>query len=181
MSQPFNPERARTLRIIRRIDNSLLKNRNKNLADFDLTAAQSDIIVYLMNNYQEMSEINQLDIQKHLQLSNPTVSGLLNRLEEKGFISRTSSIHDARYNCISPTQKALEMSNGVGWSSTCIPPRMQCSPDFPAPKRKSFTGFFPSFLKTLRRKTRRARKKQNKSTVLQVGEEIRFIICKTNI
>lgn len=113
MSQPFNPERARTLRIIRRIDNSLLKNRNKSLTDFDLTAAQSDIIVYLMNNYQEMSEINQLDIQKHLQLSNPTVSGLLNRLEEKGFIARTSSIHDARYNCISPTQKALEMSNAM--------------------------------------------------------------------
>ncbi len=113
MSHPFNPERARTLRIIRRIDNSLLKNRNKRLADFDLTAAQSDIVVYLMNNYQKKSEINQLDIQRHLQLSNPTVSGLLNRLEEKGFISRTSSIHDARYNCISPTQKALELSNAM--------------------------------------------------------------------
>lgn len=113
MSQSFNPERARALRIIRRIDNSLLKNRNKRLADFDLTAAQSDIVVYLMNNYQEMSEINQLDIQKHLQLSNPTVSGLLNRLEEKGFISRTSSIHDARYNCIMPTQKALIQTNSM--------------------------------------------------------------------
>ena len=113
MSYPFDQERARTLRIIRRIDNSLLKNRNKNLTDFDLTAAQSDIIVYLMNHYQEMAEINQLDIQKHLQLSNPTVSGLLNRLEEKGFISRTSSIHDARYNCISPTNKALEQRNAM--------------------------------------------------------------------
>lgn len=110
MSVSFDSEKAQTLRLIRRINNALLKNRNKHLADFSLTAAQSDIIVYLIRNYEEKDEINQLDIQKHLQLSNPTVSGLLNRLEDKGFISRTQSIKDARYNCVKPTQKALDQT-----------------------------------------------------------------------
>lgn len=117
MSVPFDPEKAQTLRLIRRVNNALLKNRNKHLANYSLTAAQSDIIVYLIRNYEGKDEINQLDIQKHLQLSNPTVSGLLNRLEDKGFITRTSSIKDARYNCVKPTQKALDqtaaMSNHV--------------------------------------------------------------------
>jgi len=113
MSVSFDPEKAQTLRLIRRINNALLKNRNKHLADYSLTAAQSDIIVYLIRNYEEKDEINQLDIQKHLQLSNPTVSGLLNRLEDKGFISRTSSIKDARYNCVKPTQKALDQATAM--------------------------------------------------------------------
>jgi len=110
MSLPFDPAKAQTLRLIRRINNALLKNRNKHLAEYGLTAAQSDIIVYLLRNYGEKDEINQLDIQKHLQLSNPTVSGLLNRLEDKGFITRTASIKDARYNCVKPTQKALDLA-----------------------------------------------------------------------
>jgi len=108
MNTEFDPLKTRTLRQIRRINNAVLKVRNKRLAEFDITAAQSDILLYLIRNYKEMEEINQLDIQKYLQLSNPTVSGLLNRLEDKGFITRTPSIKDARYNCVLPTEKALE-------------------------------------------------------------------------
>lgn len=108
MNTEFDPLKTRTLRQIRRINNAVLKVRNKRLADFDITAAQSDILLYLIRNYKEMDEINQLDIQKFLQLSNPTVSGLLNRLEDKGFITRTPSIKDARYNCVLPTDKAIE-------------------------------------------------------------------------
>jgi len=109
-SVPFDPAKVQAIRLIRRINNALLKTRNKHLAEYGLTAAQSDIIVYLIRNYKEKDEINQLDIQRHLQLSNPTVSGLLNRLEDKGFITRTSSIKDARYNCVKPTQKALDLA-----------------------------------------------------------------------
>jgi DNA-binding MarR family transcriptional regulator len=108
LNTEYDPLKTRTLRQIRRINNAVLKVRNKRLADFDITAAQSDILLYLIRNYKDMDEINQLDIQKFLQLSNPTVSGLLNRLEDKGFITRTPSIKDARYNCVLPTEKALE-------------------------------------------------------------------------
>lgn len=108
MNKEYDPMKTRTLRQIRRINNAVLKVRNKRLADFDITAAQSDILLYLIRHYKEKDEINQLDIQKFLQLSNPTVSGLLNRLEDKGFITRTPSIKDARYNCVLPTEKALE-------------------------------------------------------------------------
>ncbi len=108
MNIEYDPQKTRTLRQIRRINNAILKVRNKRLADFDITAAQSDILLYLIRHYKDKDEINQLDIQKFLQLSNPTVSGLLNRLEDKGFITRTPSIKDARYNCVLPTEKALE-------------------------------------------------------------------------
>lgn len=108
MNIEFDPQKTRTLRAVRRISNAILKVRNKRLSDFDITAAQSDIVLFLIRNYKDKDEINQLDIQKYLQLSNPTVSGLLNRLEDKGFITRTPSIKDARYNCVLPTAKALE-------------------------------------------------------------------------
>ena len=49
------------------------------------------------------------DIEKELDISNPTVTGILNRLEVKGLITRVPCRHDARAKNIEVTEKALEL------------------------------------------------------------------------
>ena len=77
----------KNVRMICQLGNSLSKYRNKKAESFGLTSVQIDVIVFLLKN-RGCEEINQLDVQNHLMLTNPTVTGIVRRLEEKGFISR---------------------------------------------------------------------------------------------
>lgn len=65
--------------------------------DRQLTDAQTRIIDFLVASG---GSARQRDIQGFLQVSHPTVVGLLKRLVEKGFIRITQSSHDMRANII---------------------------------------------------------------------------------
>ncbi len=101
---------SKNVRLICQLGNALVKHRNKKAAAFSLTSVQMDVMVFLLKNRQK-DEINQLDVQKHLMLSHPAVTGIVQRLEEKGFLKREQSKRDARYNCLQLTQKALELED----------------------------------------------------------------------
>lgn len=103
---------SKNVRIICQLGNSLVKYRNKRAEAFGLTSVQIDMIVFLLKN-RGREEINQLDVQNHLMLTNPTVTGIVRRLEEKGFISRGKSIRDARYNCVHLTAKAIGLEDAL--------------------------------------------------------------------
>lgn len=87
-----------------RLNNALIKQKNRRLSPYDLTSIQADVLMYILNNH-ETREINQLDIQAVFKLTNPTVSGIINRLEEKEFIKRCRSEKDARYRRLVPLPK----------------------------------------------------------------------------
>lgn len=88
--------------------NIVTKNKiNKNVLELELTGSQMEVLIYLLKNQEK--EINQRDLEKTFNLSNPTVTGILNRLENKEFIVRTISSSDARYKYVSLTEKAVEM------------------------------------------------------------------------
>lgn len=76
---------------------------NQNLQELNLTASQMHILVYLDRCAAQGKKVNQRDIEKHLHLSNPTVTGLLQRLEAKGFVTRTVSETDGRNKEIAQT------------------------------------------------------------------------------
>ena len=63
------------------------------LARMDLTAAQGHIMGYLAHSPNPPCS---RDIEEAFQLSHPTVSGLLNRLEKKGFIEFRPDEKDRR-------------------------------------------------------------------------------------
>ncbi len=88
------------------INNAIEKERNRYLAEFDLTAAQSDVLKYVCVAYTREVEVNQVDIEKEFNLSNPTVTGILKRLEAKGYIEKRDSKKDKRYKWICPTKSA---------------------------------------------------------------------------
>ena len=87
-----------------RLNNALVKQKNRNMSAYNLTSIQADVLMYILNHYQTR-EINQLDIQAVFKLTNPTVSGIIDRLEEKEFVKRVRSEKDARYRRLLPMPK----------------------------------------------------------------------------
>ena len=94
------------------IHNAFKEQRNRRLLRYDLTSSQMDVMVFLHLNQGKV--IYQKEIEKWLQLKNPTVTGILNRLEEKGFISRTTNEQDKRYRRIALTEKGIAVLEEIG-------------------------------------------------------------------
>lgn len=91
----------------RKIHNLMECKMNRLLEQIDLTSSQTNVLFYLVHNKDRV--INQRDIEKRFELSNPTVNGILMRLENKGFIRREVSKLDARNKEIKLTEKFYEI------------------------------------------------------------------------
>ena len=76
---------------------------DEELKEFNLTRSQEDVLRFLHEHRSET--IIQKDIEEFFHISNPTVTGLLNRLEQKGFIKRVPSDKDKRIKMIQPTEE----------------------------------------------------------------------------
>ena len=63
------------------------------LAEMDLTASQGHILAFIAHAPQPPCP---RDMEEAFQLSHPTVSGILSRLEKKGFIAVSTDPHDRR-------------------------------------------------------------------------------------
>lgn len=92
--------------IFKEIVQNIEKQKNKDLQNLQLTSIQASVLIYLLN---EKDIKNQRDIEKRFSLTNPTVNGILNRLEIKGFIVRIVSKQDARNKEIHLTDKSLKL------------------------------------------------------------------------
>ncbi len=79
---------------------------NATLAEMDLTCAQGMALAYLTRHADQ--DVYPRDLERHFKLSHPTVSGILQRLEAKGYITFATAAHDRRYKRIAVTQKALD-------------------------------------------------------------------------
>ena len=80
----------------------LLNRKQKMKMDMELekiglTVAQAQILFYIMlNSGGGEKEITARDLEQRFQVSNPTISGILKRLEKKEFIERTPGTIDRR-------------------------------------------------------------------------------------
>lgn len=92
---------------LKKIFQTMEKNLNKDLEDIDLTGMQAHVLIYLYKNRKNI--INQRDIEREFELTNPTVNGILNRLENKDFIKRVVSLNDARNKEIMITDKSISL------------------------------------------------------------------------
>lgn len=94
--------------ILRMLHIEMRKKFNQEMKNLGMTSPQVEVLMYLVHQ-KKKEEVNQKDIEYVTGLSNPTVSGILNRLEEKDFIKRETSKRDARYKIILLTEKATTM------------------------------------------------------------------------
>ena len=93
--------------MFKQINNVYEKEFNSRLRTLGLTASQCAVLDYLFMSSKD--EVNQRDIEKALSLRNSTVTGLLKRLDEKGFILTVPSNKDKRCKNISLTEKANDI------------------------------------------------------------------------
>lgn len=93
------------------IQSQLEKSMNEQLKEFDLTRSQLDILRYLKNAKKD--HVNQKDIEEFFHISNPTVTGLLNRLEQKGYVVRLQSPNDKRIRYIQITEKSEDIEKKI--------------------------------------------------------------------
>ena len=91
---------------LKMLHNTFEERRNHSLLRYNLTSSQMDMLFYL--KFQE-GEVHQREIEKFFGLKNPTVTGILNRLEEKGFVLRKMRPDDKRFRLVELTEKSNSM------------------------------------------------------------------------
>lgn len=83
------------------------KEFNLRLKNIGITASQCEVLDYLF--CCGIETVTQRDIEKALNLKNPTVTGLLKRLDEKGFVLVVPSEKDKRCKNVYLTEKAYDI------------------------------------------------------------------------
>lgn len=93
--------------LFKQINNVYEKDINNQLKGLGITSSQCEVLDYLFHCDKE--EVNQKDIEKALNLKNPTVTGILQRLDEKGFILIVPNGRDRRKKNVHLTEKAYDI------------------------------------------------------------------------
>lgn len=93
---------------IKHIANKIDQKMSSSVAEFGLTSQQGRILVYILKN----NEVCQRDIEKRFNLSSPTITGIIDRLEKNGFVVRVPLL-DRRYNKIIPTAKTYHIHQSI--------------------------------------------------------------------
>ena len=66
--------------MVKQINNVFEKDLNEKLRTIGITSSQCAVLDYLFHTSKD--EVNQRDVERHLSLKNPTVTGILKRLDE---------------------------------------------------------------------------------------------------
>jgi DNA-binding MarR family transcriptional regulator len=93
--------------LVKQINNIYEKDFNNQLKKLDLTSSQAEVLDFLFRCDEE--EVTQRDIEKALSLKNPTVTGILKRMEEKGFVMILPSEKDKRCKNVYLTEQAFDI------------------------------------------------------------------------
>ncbi len=93
--------------LFKQINNNYEKELNRRLRMLGLTSSQCEVLDYLFTSNKEA--VTQHDIERALSLKNPTVTGLLKRLDEKGFILVVPDEDDKRCKNVFLTEKAYDI------------------------------------------------------------------------
>ncbi len=93
--------------MIKQINNVFEKELNERLKDTGITSSQCAVLDFLFHTSKE--EISQRDVEKGLNLKNPTVTGILKRLDAKGYILCVPNTEDKRKKNIYLTEKAYDI------------------------------------------------------------------------
>lgn len=100
--------------LVKSITNEYEKSFNQLVASNGITVSQCSVLNYLYETNKEY--VNQKDIEAHLNLSNPTVTGLLKRLDEKGYIIIVPNSQDKRKKNVYLTEQAFAMQKKIARS-----------------------------------------------------------------
>ena len=93
--------------MVKQINNVFEKDLNERLRTIGITSSQCAVLDYLFHTSKD--EVNQRDVERHLSLKNPTVTGILKKKKKKGFILCVPNTADKRKKNIYLTEKAYDI------------------------------------------------------------------------
>ena len=96
---------ADLMRNMKKIHIALEAHLNARMAGEDLTAAQANVLFFILAH----AGVHSTCIHQQLGISRGTVSGLIKKLREKGFLTLRTAPEDERQKLIEPTDRALEL------------------------------------------------------------------------
>lgn len=108
----MNQQYFEIARRIKRIHNTFAGSGSRFIRQQNLTFSQMEMMLYLMRNSGR--PICQKELEEALHLTNPTVTGLLSRLEEKGMVVRRVDEKDRRFRRVELSQDGREVLKKVG-------------------------------------------------------------------
>ena len=92
---------------LKRIDDSIKKKANNDLVEMDLTLVQHHTLVYLVHQEEHTAELKA--IEREFRVSQPTVAGIAQRLEAKGYVESMQHPTDKRVKMIRLTPQGEEL------------------------------------------------------------------------
>ena len=122
--------------MFRAISCALGQNINEALSGTGLTFSQGHIMGYLAHSQQPPCV---KDMEEHLQLTHPTISGLLARMEKKGFVSLQPDPQDRRRKLVYLSPKGEQCIETM--SATIRKGEEQLVTDFSPEEKQQFRGY----------------------------------------
>ncbi len=98
------------------------KLSNQILTPYDLTSSQFKILMVLY--HAPGGSVRQTDIETKFSLTNPTVTGLVQKLEAKGLVKRVPHPEDRRSKLQLLTDRALKMKDELMAKANCLEQQM---------------------------------------------------------
>lgn len=92
---------------LKMIDDCIKKKANNDLVEMDLTIVQHHTLVYLVHQENHTAELKAIEREFHV--SQPTVAGIAQRLEAKGYVEALGNPRDKRVKLIRLTQQGEEL------------------------------------------------------------------------
>lgn len=96
--------------LMKNINDRLKMRADADLGRYNLTFAQSRVFGFL-NSCGGVA--SQKDIERHLQVSHPTVVGLVSRLEQRGFVLCRVDAADRRNKIVEQTERARAIAQDM--------------------------------------------------------------------
>ena len=93
--------------LVKQVNNVYEKELTGKLKGLGITSSQCAVLDYLFHTSKDV--VSQRDVEKNLSLKNPTVTGILKRLDEKGYILCVPNAEDRRKKNIYLTEKAYDI------------------------------------------------------------------------
>ena len=94
--------------LLKKISEKMERRANDKREESGVTFSQGKVLWYL-HTYGKKEPVTLRDIERYFDVSHATVSGLVSRLEEKGFVRAESDKNDRRAKNVSITETAEEM------------------------------------------------------------------------
>ena len=97
---------------IKALSTAMAQELNRSTAELGLTSSQAFFLGYLVHHRER--PVYPRDLEREFEFSHPTVSGVLRRLESKGFVTFQTGETDRRCKQVLLTEKAMECHAAIG-------------------------------------------------------------------